>query len=114
MLKIKDLEGELESMENFTDDKMLKTKEKLIIQDDRSRRNNIQVDRVKEEENESREATEEKNTKVLHDKLGVIAYIEQGQRVSKKESSNSLDNGSGKPRTIVAKLLDYKEKEEIM
>ena len=34
--------------------------------------------------------------------------------MSKKESSNSLDNGSGKPRTIVAKRLDYKEKEEII
>ena len=25
----------------------------------------------------------------------------------------NIDNGSGKPRTIVAKLLDYKDKEEI-
>lgn len=34
--------------------------------------------------------------------------------MSRKESSKNLDNGSGKPRTAVAKLFEYKEKEQIM
>ena len=42
------------------------------------------------------------------------AYIERAHRVSTKENSNCLDNRSGKPRTTVAKLFNFKEKEEIM
>lgn len=49
--------------------------------------------------------------RILHGKLGIDdTCIERAYHVSQKESFSNSDHGSGKPRRIVAKLLDYKEK----
>ena len=84
---------------------------KLIDLEDRSRRNNLRIDGISESRNETWEECEEEIQKVFNEKLGVKnVHIERAHR-SKRSKSN---NNNGKPRTIVCKLLNYKQKEEIL
>ena len=84
---------------------------KLIDLEDRSRRNNLRIDGISESRNETWEECEEEIQKVFNEKLGVKnVQIERAHR-SKRSKSNI---NSGKPRTIVCKLLNYKQKEEIL
>ena len=77
-------------------------KEQLKIQKDHSRRNNIRVDGIEEDDNQTLEDTENKLKSFLYDKLKITEeyiYIER------------------EPRAIVPKLVpkfDYEEKEELM
>lgn len=41
-------------------------------------------------------------------------YIEQAHRFGRNKSNKEVSDDLAKPRTITAKLLFYKEKEEIM
>ena len=92
----------------------IELKEQLRIQEDRSRRNNIRIDGIEEDENEICEDTENKLRSFLCDELEITdeLYIERARHVRRREGVNADSNNT--PRTIVAKLLDYKEKEEIM
>ena len=84
---------------------------KLIDLEDRSRRNNLRIDGISEPRNETWEECEEEIKKACNEKLCVKnVQIERAYR-SKKSKSNSI---SEKPRTIVCKLLNYKQKEEIL
>ena len=84
---------------------------KLIDLEDRSRRNNLRIDGMSELRNETWEECEEKIQKVFNEKLGVKnVQIERAHR-SKRSKSN---NNSGKPRTIVYKPLNYKQKDEML
>ena len=84
---------------------------KLTNLEDRSRRNNLRIDGISESRNETWEECEEEIQKVFNEKLGVKnVQIERAHR-SKRSKSN---NNSEKPRTIVCKLLNYKQKEEIL
>ena len=58
--------------------------------------------------------TQNKFRSSLYNELEITdeLYIERAHRVTRKESVKSYGNNT--TRTIVAKLLDYKEKEEIM
>lgn len=47
---------------------------------------------------------------ILYDKLGTDAHIERPYRMLRKESSSNLDDGSGKARTITAKLFNKKQR----
>ena len=71
-------------------------KEQLRIQEDRSRRNNIRVDGIEEDENETWENKENKSRSFLYNELEIPneLYIERAHR----------DNNNT-PRTIVAKLF---------
>ena len=61
--------------------------------------------------NEPWKECEEEIQKVFNEKFGVKnVHIERAHR-SKRSKSN---NNNGKPRTIVCKLLNYKQKEEIL
>ena len=84
---------------------------KLIDLEDRSRRNNLRIDGMSESRNETWEECEEEIQKVLNKKLGVKNV--QIERAHRSKRSKSINN-SGKPRTIVCKLLNYKKKEEIL
>ena len=84
---------------------------KLIDLEDRSRRNNLRIDGISESRNETWEECEEEIQKVFNEKLGVKnVQIERAHR-SKRSKSN---NNSEKPRAIVCKLFNYKQKEEII
>ena len=83
----------------------------LIDLEDRSRRSSFRIDGISELRNETWEECEEEIQKVFNEKLGVKnVHIERAHR-SKRSKSN---NNNGKPRTIVYKLLNYKQKEEIL
>ena len=83
---------------------------KLFDLEDRSRRNNLRIDGIPESRNETWEECEEEIQKVFNQKLGVKDdHIERAHRSRSKSNSNN-----GKPRTIVCKLLNYKQKEEIL
>ena len=84
---------------------------KLIDLEDRSRRNNLKTDDISESRNETWEEYEEEIQKVFNEKLSVKnIQIERAHR-SKRSKSN---NNSEKPRAIVCKLFNYKQKEEII
>ena len=89
MTKVKELEEDLRRLE------------------DRNRRNNLRVDGVRENEGESWNETEIKVKKLLRDRLKIDdVIIERAHRMGKKNKD--------KPRTIIFKLLSYKDKERIM
>ena len=73
----------------------------------RSRRNNLRIDGVAESLNETWETTEKKVMDVFENKLGLRnIIIERADRAapSQKQKQNN------QPRTIIMKLLNYKEK----
>jgi hypothetical protein len=91
---------------------LLKEKIKFLIDkqrvlEDRSRRNNIRVFGICEGQNETWEETELQLTKLLNEKLNIKnVTIERAHRTGK--ASNKF------PRAIVAKLLNFKDKENIL
>ncbi|XP_065662636.1 uncharacterized protein LOC136085270 [Hydra vulgaris] len=80
---------------------------KLREIEDRSRRNNLKVDGINKNEGESWKESELKVKKVFEELLSVKnVQIERAHRTGKKEPN--------KPRTIVIKLLDFKDKVAIL
>ena len=70
----------------------------LIGLEDRSRCKNFRIDGISELRNETWEECEDEIQKVFNEKLG-------GKNVQIESSNNSE-----KPRTIICKLLNYKQK----
>ena len=107
-------QSQLKVVENGVSENRVELKEQLRIQEERSRRNNIRVDGIEEDENETWENTENKLRSFLHNELEITdeLYIERAYRVRRRENVKSISYNT--PRTIVGKLLDFKEKEEIM
>ena len=70
-------------------------------------RNNLRIDGISESRNETWEECEEEIQKVSNEKLGTKNVHSERARCSKRSKSN---NNNGKPRTIVCKLLNYKQK----
>ena len=81
---------------------------KLVDLEDRSRRWNLRIDGVTEKKGETWEQCEEEIQNIFKEKLGLENInIERAHRSKGKTSSN-------KPRTIVCKLLSYKQKKEVL
>ena len=114
-VRIKSIDEEIKEIKKIVDNNRAEIKEQLRIQEDRSRRNNFRFDGIPETENEW-EGTETKLRKFLYDELDITEelYIERAHHVARNESSKEASNDLAKLRTIIAKLSDYKEKEEIM
>ena len=108
--KLNTLKSQMISIQNEVSENKAKLKEQLRIQEDRSRRNNIRVDGIEEDENETWENTENKLRSFLYTELEITdeLYIERAHRIRRKESAKSNSNNT--PKTIVARFLDYKEK----
>ena len=113
---IKSIDEEMKEIKKIVDNNRAEPKEQLRIQEDCSRRNNVRFDRIPETENETWEETETKLRKFLYDELDITEelYIERAHRVARNQSSKEASNDFAKQRTIIAKLLDYKETVEIM
>ena len=84
---------------------------KLIDLEDRSRRNNLRIDGISESRNETWGECEEEIQEVFNEKLGIKNVQIERAHCSKRDKSN---NNNAKPRTIVCRLLNYKQKEEIL
>ena len=113
---IKSIDEEMKEIKKIVDNNRAELKEQLRTQEDCSRRNNVRFDRIPETENETWEETETKLRKFLYDELDITEelYIERAHRVARNQSSKEASNDFAKQRTIIAKLLDYKETVEIM
>ena len=102
----------MRSIQNEVSENKAELKEQLRIQEDCSRKNNIRVDSIEEDENETWENTENKLRHFLYDELEITdeLSIERAHHIKRKERVKFHSNST--PRTIVATFLDYKEKEE--
>ena len=105
--KLAEIEDDIEDIYDSIDYHM----DKLEYLENQSRRNNIRIDGILEEENESRDTTEEKVKKVLAEKLNP----EEALHVERAHLVGRVVSGSRRrPRTIVCKLRDFKQKEQIL
>ena len=89
--------------------------QKLVEIEDRSRRNNIRIDGIPESYKESWDDCEKKVQNVFTNRLGIEnVEIERAHRVAgvMKEGTEE-NNDRRRPRTIVLKLLSYKDKVKI-
>ncbi|XP_057304910.1 uncharacterized protein LOC130641911 [Hydractinia symbiolongicarpus] len=90
------------------DEKLKDLKEKLREMEDRSRRNNLRIDGLAEHEKGSWEDCKQKVKNLLKQKLNleniIIERIHRVRPMTEKEG----------PRTIVAKLLNWEDKEAIL
>lgn len=84
--------------------------DKMEYLENQSRRNNIRIVGIPEEENETWDVTEAKVKTTLQQKLKLNSPIgiERAHRVGKPT------DGTTKPRTIVCKIKDWKQKDEIV
>ena len=89
---------------------------KLIELEDRSRRNNIRIDGIEDDQNETWDSCEEKVQKLIKEKLGLKneVEIERCHRMKKKNKDQSNNERRSRPRTIVCKLLRFKDKQKII
>ena len=109
----KKLKQELKNLRSDLNEKGDYLKNKLRILEDRSRRNNIRVEGIPGNENEGWEVTEEKLRNVIKEELGIESVdFERAHRVKRNADNN--DDMNSKPPTIVAKLLHYKDKQDIL
>ena len=88
------------------------TERKIVDLEDRSRRNNLRIDEISEKENETWDECEQEVQSLIKDKLGIAEniVIERAHRIKKKGNSDN----PGKPRTIVCRFLNYKDKTNIL
>ena len=107
--KLADIETDIDDIYDAVDYHM----DKLEYLENQSRRNNIRVDRIQEEENESWDTTEEKVKQVLRDKLNLadVPDIERAHRVGR---ALAVTGSRRRPRTIVCRIRDWKQKQLIL
>ena len=111
--EIKNLKTEVKAME----DDLLNANEvsaKLVELEDRSRRNNLRIDGIKEEPNETWEACEKTIQDIIVDKLGIESgvKIDRCHRIGPRKTKTSQDRD--RPRTVVCRLNRFKEKQRIL
>ncbi|XP_065682334.1 uncharacterized protein LOC136095540 [Hydra vulgaris] len=101
--KVSDLEKKICSKSSLAS----KDKEKIRQLEDRQRRNNLKFEGIAENESESWDDSEIKIMNILENNFNVNGVkIGRAHRTGKRNTE--------KPRTIVIKLLDYKEKVKIL
>ena len=85
---------------------------KLVELEYGSRRNNLRIDGIEEKEGETWKISEIKATKVLKEKLGIEKdiMIERAHRTKR----NYKDKDKKRPRTIILRLANFKDKSIIL
>ena len=84
--------------------------EKLTELEDRSRRNNIRIDGITENPNETWEKCEEEVKKLIETKLNIDGEIE----IDRCHRMGKFKRNNVKPRTIVCRFLRFKDKQKIL
>ena len=79
--------------------------------ENQSRRNNNRVNGIEESVGETWEETEEKVKEAVKAKLGMELEIERAHRVERRKRSQ---RSAEKPRTIVCRLRNWKQKEQVL
>ena len=99
--EIKNLKKEI-----LTREEVVKLKERVIEVEDRSRRNNLRITGIKDDQRETWRECEKKVEDLFKNVLEVDVDIERVHRIRKVKEA--------KPRTIVLKLLNWKDNEKVM
>lgn len=86
---------------------------KLEYLENQSRRNNIRLNGIPESSKESWEDTEAKVKAAIKSKLNINVDIVRAHRVDARNSTKGRPN-TNKPRTIVCKIRDWKQREEVL
>ena len=109
MTKIGKELGEVQAQVDFHCDKM----EYL---ENQSRRNNIRIDGIPEEPDETWEDTESKAKVALESKLNLPfkVEIEQAHRTGKVNRRSDDNASSTRPRTVICRLVSWKQKDPIL
>ena len=89
---------------------------KLIELEDRSRRSNIRIDGIEEEQYETWDRCLEKVQKVIKGKLGIEDEVEidRCHPMKKSGKDRSINERDSRPRTIICRLLRFKDKQRII
>ena len=110
--KIKKVEHHVDEVKRHVDDDIEWMTWKIRNLEDRSRRNNLRIDGLPESLNESWKITEEKVQHLFNETLNLTnVNIERAHRTANKTKKQKESN---LPRTVVLKLLSYKDKVDIM
>ena len=109
------IEDELEDIQYALN----KHEDKMEYLENQSGRNNIRIDGIAEVGNETWSDTEEKAKEILKEKLNLDCEpeIERAHRVGPKPRTTAPNVADGlrtRPRTIVCRLRDWKQKEGIL
>ena len=110
LLKLQDLDSAIEEIQDDLDHQ----EEQMEYLENQSRRNNVRIDGIPEEDNETWEITEAKVKQVLKDKLNLASApnVERAHRVGKSpRRPASAQSSASRPRTIVCRLREWKERE---
>ena len=81
--------------------------EKVRVQDDMSRRNNLRMEGMPEKETENYEQTQAQIETLLSNKMNIAVKLESANRVGKKNNSRS-------PRPIIARFATFTERQKCM
>ena len=111
--EIKNLKTEVKAIE----DDLLNADEvsaKLVELEDRSRRNNLRIDGIKEEPNETWEACEKKIQDIIADKMGIESDIEIDSCHRIGPGKTKTGQNRDRPRTVVCRLNRFKDKQRIL
>ena len=113
LAKLKNDVGKIQTDIKYIKDDLLHpeyVKEKLIELEDRSRQNDLQIDGVEETPNETWDICEGKVQDIVKNKLGITTEIE----FDRCHRTGKFKKNQAKPRTIVCRLLRFKDKEKIL
>ena len=80
----------MRSIQNEVSENKAELKEQLRIQEDRSRRNNIRVDGIEEDENETWENTENKLRSFLYEELEITDELREHNVLEEEIVSNLI------------------------
>ena len=87
--------------------------QKMEYLENQSRRNNIRVNGIPESDNETWEDAEVKVKRAIKDNLGIEVDIERAHRVDRRKTKSGQAN-QNHPRTIVCRLRDWKQREQVL
>ena len=116
---LKEAADAIDEMEEELDDiqtGLHKQEEKLVYLENQSRRNNVRIDGIPEQHNETWLNTETKVKEVLQEKLNLSfePMIERAHRTGARPRSGAADGINTRPRTIVCRLRDWRQKDDIL
>lgn len=116
---LKEAADAIDEMEEELDDiqtGLHKQEEKLVYLENQSRRNNVHIDGIPEQHNETWLNTETKVKEVLQEKLNLSfePMIKRAHRTRARPRSGAADGINTRPRTIVCRLRDWRQKDDIL
>lgn len=85
-------------------------KDKIRILEDRNRRSNLRIDGVQESDQETWSQCEEKIKRIMKENMEIDTEIE----IERAHRMGNRQNSDGRPRTIIFKLFNWKQKELIL